>query len=1553
MKKKLTFSAAILSAALLTHAGVLFTENWDFAASSEAELDPTRWVVDDGCFGDGIYSPSFGEFSFGVWADGTLNFSGANGDQGYWAGYALRSVPTFSASADKVLIVETTRISHTHTVQADSATRTGLWLIAPDKSKWLLFADNYGESNWGFNPYSGTTADYPVNNPSNVGYDLGVLNGTFASNLRGELDLKVVANGSSASMYMRDPYAADPVWVYGATVPLNFSENIAVALGVYTRAPQLGATLGDYVEGSFGPITVTEMDALYFAKDSLLLESGTTSDVIINVAASATPCTVTLTSSDSGIAIPEGAPGGVATINFAAGETEKAVGITSVGEGLAKFTLSAPEAVWVNNSLAVTIPAAVGVKLEENFESLDPNVWEISTKGYEYAAYPAADVTVDFFGVRDGMLVADNMVGAVNYWGGRSVISKDTFLGSTTTSLKVTADLAYMTHEAGVSTCANLVLRNADSSKFFALRLNRGEGGWQYNTAMGASGTKPSAWAALNDDQAHTMELVYNGTTMTMYVDGISGGTVNWVCNDPMFVELGIYAREAGAKGSGAFESVVVENIQNELPQGSVAPTTVRAFPQFNNLLAVTIPEYATLSGDVELTLSSSDPEVATPEVATLTFLQDGETTQFVNILALNAGTTTISFTSPNVEWLVVPDVTVNAYAEFAILVADDFSGAAIDTAVWEQVSRPAAGGISKDLNFWIENNELLGYFVCEKGDHAVETQQIRESFSPTPENPVIIEYTQGPIGGVGAVLVALGAVIDLNSDTACAFGYSRGDISGWNAYPGYSFTTDSRPSAYRQDRFLDNGYHKVRLVADGSTVRHYVDDVYGGSMPWVTDQLTFALGGNAYKINNQVEFSFSDVKVYGTPTIVVDSSPINLLEGSDTLEITVPTIALMEGVTLTLTIDDPSIATFDSGASKTLVLGYGSTNEQLVTVNKVNAGSTFITIENDLGIPMTADTVQVLAANPGELLFEDFFMEAEVSPADWSQDNRSWEASNTNADGELFVTTGWGVVLDYTLTVNYWGGTAFWTQKGYSASRVDPLTYVVDRNSMSYNSGATGARSAILIRNGDGSKWIQVAESLDDTSYKGWVYNHYTLKASGGGIQMPVLNELFADRGEHIVKLLVNGETVEIYVDEVLGATLDFPVEEDIHFGFGLYTRAAGDTASTTFMSTKIYGSENPAINPPVIRSQPADQFAGLGQSVSFRVAADGKELSYAWYRDAELIEGATSATLTLTGTTIEDQGAYTAVVSNVSGFASSEPAYLTLIETQALFDGFTGPELDAGLWEGSTRSFEFGQFPNATGTASLELDNALAIDFTLTENHWGGVTYYTVDTFSASPENPVVFEIDRDSFGYNEGATGARCSFIITTSDLEYWVNFSDSIDGSAGYIGWGSNRKIGQDGDNDGGRAIVFPSLNFSPLNDKGAHTVKIIADGQTATLYVDDYAGTPILFPFSENIRFGIGVFTRAVPDNGWAVFRNASVWTDAESGPVEAPVLAFAIEDGKLVLRWAVSSNAMLEVSPQASGGLWTHAGVAEIKDGTWYYEVPLSSGAGYYRLVAE
>jgi hypothetical protein len=250
------------------------------------------------------------------------------------------------------------------------------------------------------------------------------------------------------------------------------------------------------------------------------------------------------------------------------------------------------------------------------------------------------------------------------------------------------------------------------------------------------------------------------------------------------------------------------------------------------------------------------------------------------------------------------------------------------------------------------------------------------------------------------------------------------------------------------------------------------------------------------------------------------------------------------------------------------------------------------------------------------------------------------------------------------------------------------------------------------------------------------------------------------------------------------------------------------------------------------------------------------------------------------------------------------------------------------------------------------LEVADALAINYTLTVNHWGGITYYTADTFKASPENPVVFEVDRDLFGRNEGATGSRCSFIISSDDTEKWINFSESTDNGPRYIGWGYNRFIGESGDNRGGAATAFANLNISPLTDQGAHKVRIVADGQTATFYVDGFAGTPVLFPISEGIRFGLGVFARAVPDNAWAVFKNASVWVDG-SEPPTPPELAFEVVDGKLILRWAVSSGATLEVSPQASGGTWTHAGEPLLDSGTFYYEVPVDSGTAYYRLVAE
>jgi hypothetical protein len=67
-------------------------------------------------------------------------------------------------------------------------------------------------------------------------------------------------------------------------------------------------------------------------------------------------------------------------------------------------------------------------------------------------------------------------------------------------------------------------------------------------------------------------------------------------------------------------------------------------------------------------------------------------------------------------------------------------------------------------------------------------------------------------------------------------------------------------------------------------------------------------------------------------------------------------------------------------------------------------------------------------------------------------------------------------------------------------------------------------------------------------------------------------------------------------------------------------------------------------------------------------------------------------------------------------------------------------------------------------------------------------------------------------------------------------------------------------------------------------------------------------------------------------------------------------LSYSVEDTvtgvELVLRWAVSSGAVLEVAPTADSTSWTLLR-AEFVDGAYQCRVPMNEAAGFYRLVAE
>jgi hypothetical protein len=84
----------------------------------------------------------------------------------------------------------------------------------------------------------------------------------------------------------------------------------------------------------------------------------------------------------------------------------------------------------------------------------------------------------------------------------------------------------------------------------------------------------------------------------------------------------------------------------------------------------------------------------------------------------------------------------------------------------------------------------------------------------------------------------------------------------------------------------------------------------------------------------------------------------------------------------------------------------------------------------------------------------------------------------------------------------------------------------------------------------------------------------------------------------------------------------------------------------------------------PPIILTQPTNQYSQPGGSVQFSVAASGTAtLAYRWKKDANPIVGATNAVLLLKNVQTTNAGSYTVTVSNPAGSATSQPATLQII--------------------------------------------------------------------------------------------------------------------------------------------------------------------------------------------------------------------------------------------------------------------------------------------------
>jgi hypothetical protein len=85
---------------------------------------------------------------------------------------------------------------------------------------------------------------------------------------------------------------------------------------------------------------------------------------------------------------------------------------------------------------------------------------------------------------------------------------------------------------------------------------------------------------------------------------------------------------------------------------------------------------------------------------------------------------------------------------------------------------------------------------------------------------------------------------------------------------------------------------------------------------------------------------------------------------------------------------------------------------------------------------------------------------------------------------------------------------------------------------------------------------------------------------------------------------------------------------------------------------------STDPVPPPPGITTQPADTTVTVSNPTALSVVATGDNLFYQWFKNGNLIQGATGASLNFASAQIGDAASYTVVVSNSSGSITSNPA-------------------------------------------------------------------------------------------------------------------------------------------------------------------------------------------------------------------------------------------------------------------------------------------------------
>jgi sugar lactone lactonase YvrE len=185
-----------------------------------------------------------------------------------------------------------------------------------------------------------------------------------------------------------------------------------------------------------------------------------------------------------------------------------------------------------------------------------------------------------------------------------------------------------------------------------------------------------------------------------------------------------------------------------------------------------------------------------------------------------------------------------------------------------------------------------------------------------------------------------------------------------------------------------------------------------------------------------------------------------------------------------------------------------------------------------------------------------------------------------------------------------------------------------------------------------------------------GFGNNYYPTAPAFEGITIDSSGNIYADEGPVVSLAVLETLATESQILEITPGGSTSSIENWGGGGLATGTSPAPlvaglvtDSAGYIYVLVNGVLEKSSSASGPTISTQPANQSAPAGQTVTFSVTANGNPSpSYQWFFNGSIISGATTSTLTLTGVTMAQAGSYSVSVSTPYTIVTSSAANLTV---------------------------------------------------------------------------------------------------------------------------------------------------------------------------------------------------------------------------------------------------------------------------------------------------